>query len=126
MGGREHTPSIHSRRSVGKKNSFLPGSSFQPQLTGGKRMPWVAQAAMLDLVPRGTTSLEPRPPPATLRVPTLLLAVASSAASTGGQLPRACRQHSALPGIRFISTPFPLVSTLDSDALGHWAGPWES
>lgn len=53
-------------------------------------MPWVAQAAMLDLVPRRTTALEPRPPPTALRVPTLLLAAVSSAASAGGQLPRAC------------------------------------
>lgn len=53
-------------------------------------MLWVAQAAMLDLVPRRTTSLEPRPPPTALRVPTLLLAAVSSATSAGGQLPRAC------------------------------------
>ena len=46
----------------GKKNSFPPGSSFQPRLTGGSgRMSWMAQAAMLDLVPGGTASLKLAP-----------------------------------------------------------------
>lgn len=105
----------------GEEKQF-PTWILLPAPVNRRQREWVAQAAMLALVPRGTTSLEPAPH-RTQEYQPCFWQLAAASPSPGGNCRVPARHHSALPGIHFISAPLSLVSTPDSDAPHHQAGP---